>query len=134
VLTLAVDEDGVRHVESPPVAGWMVDRPLFDVVPSRYATSFGMPGVSPDDVSEYPRVRMRVRLHHDASTTFWKTFLTLFISVLIALLGAFMTHAVLEARAGRGVAGIFGALTVSKRIFYLQAVPALVGLGLGWVA
>lgn len=32
------------------------------------------------------------------------------------------------------VAGIFGALTVSKRIFYLQAVPALVGLGLAWAA
>lgn len=32
------------------------------------------------------------------------------------------------------VAGIFGALTVSKRIFYLQAVPALVGLGLALAA
>ena len=111
VILLAVDEEGVRHVESPPVAGWMVDRPVFDVVTSRYATSFGMPGVSPDEVSEYPRVRMRVRLHHDASTTFWKTFLTLFISVLIALLGAFMHHDELEARVGVGVAGIFGAVT-----------------------
>jgi uncharacterized membrane protein YiaA len=110
-ILLAVDEEGVRHVESPPVAGWMVDPPVFDVVTSRYATSFGMPGVSPDEVSEYPRVRMRVRLHHDASTTFWKTFLTLFISVLIALLGAFMHHDELEARVGVGVAGIFGAVT-----------------------
>lgn len=110
-ILLAVDEDGVRHVQSPAVAGWMVDPPIFDVVTSRYATSFGMPGVSPDEVSEYPRVRMRVRLHHDASTTFWKTFLTLFISVLIALLGAFMHHDELEARVGVGVAGIFGAVT-----------------------
>ena len=33
------------------------------------------------------------------------------------------------------VAGIFGGLTVSRRIFHLQALPALVGLGLalaGW--
>ena len=28
------------------------------------------------------------------------------------------------------VAGIFGALTVSKRIFYIQALPALIGLAL----
>ena len=28
------------------------------------------------------------------------------------------------------VAGVFGALTVSRRIFFLQALPALVGLGL----
>ncbi len=28
------------------------------------------------------------------------------------------------------VAGVFGALTVSKRVFFLQALPALVGLGL----
>lgn len=110
-ILLAVDEEGVRHVESPPVAGWMVDPPVFDVVTSRYATSFGMPGVSPDEVSEYPRVRMRVRLHHDANTTFWKTFLTLFISVLIAFLGFFMHHDVLDARVGVGVAGVFGAVT-----------------------
>lgn len=110
-IDLVVDEEGVRHVESPRVAGWIVDRPTFDVVPSRYATSFGMPGVSADEVSEYPRVRMRVRLHHDAMTTFWKTFLTLFISVLIALLGTFMHHDELEARVGVGVAGIFGAVT-----------------------
>ena len=28
------------------------------------------------------------------------------------------------------VAGIFGAFTVSKRIFYIQALPAIVGLAL----
>lgn len=28
------------------------------------------------------------------------------------------------------IAGVFGALTVSKRIFYIQALPALVGLSL----
>lgn len=32
------------------------------------------------------------------------------------------------------VAGVFGALTVSKRIFFLQALPALVGLGLAALA
>ena len=31
------------------------------------------------------------------------------------------------------VAGIFGAITVSRRIFWLQALPALVGLGLAWL-
>jgi putative membrane protein len=31
------------------------------------------------------------------------------------------------------VAGVFGALTVSKRIFYVQALPALAGLALAWV-
>jgi putative membrane protein len=28
------------------------------------------------------------------------------------------------------IAGVFGAFTVSKRIFYIQALPALIGLGL----
>ena len=32
------------------------------------------------------------------------------------------------------VAGIFGAFTVSKRIFYIQALPALIGLVLLWAA
>lgn len=31
------------------------------------------------------------------------------------------------------VAGIVGALTVSRRILYVQALPALVGLGLVWL-
>jgi putative membrane protein len=32
------------------------------------------------------------------------------------------------------VAGVFGAVTVSRRIFYVQALPALVGLGLAWLS
>jgi hypothetical protein len=106
-----VDEGGVQHLESPPVAGWLVDPPAYDVVESRYATNFGMPGVSPDEVATYPRFRMRIRLHHDVSTTFFKTFLTLFISVMIAFLGFFMHPDILDARVGVGVAGIFGAVT-----------------------
>jgi putative membrane protein len=31
------------------------------------------------------------------------------------------------------VAGIFGAATVSRRIFWVQAVPALVALGIAWL-
>jgi putative membrane protein len=31
------------------------------------------------------------------------------------------------------VAGIFGAITVSRRILYLQALPALLGLVLAWL-
>jgi putative membrane protein len=30
-------------------------------------------------------------------------------------------------------AGVCGAVTVSRRIFYVQALPALVGLGLAWL-
>ncbi|MBV6393146.1 MAG: hypothetical protein KPEEDBHJ_02382 [Anaerolineales bacterium] len=32
------------------------------------------------------------------------------------------------------IAGIFGAFTVSKRIFYIQAAPAILALALLWVA
>lgn len=110
-VLFAVDEDSVRHVESPPISGWLVDRPTFDVVETRYATNFGMPGVDPEEVSTFPRFRMRIRLHHDVSTTFFKTFLTLFISVFIAFLGFFMHPDVLDARVGVGVAGMFGAVT-----------------------
>jgi putative membrane protein len=31
------------------------------------------------------------------------------------------------------VAGIFGAATVSRRIFWVQAAPALIGLGVAWL-
>jgi putative membrane protein len=32
------------------------------------------------------------------------------------------------------IAGVFGALTVSRRIFYIQALPAILGLAALWVA
>lgn len=110
-VLFAVDEPSVRHAESPPISGWLVDPPVFDIVEHQYATNFGMPGVDPEEVSTYPRFRMRMRLHHDVSTTFFKTFLTLFISVFIAFLGFFMHPDVLDARVGVGVAGMFGAVT-----------------------
>jgi putative membrane protein len=31
------------------------------------------------------------------------------------------------------IAGIFGAMTASRRIFYVQALPALIGLALVWL-
>jgi len=31
------------------------------------------------------------------------------------------------------VAGVFGAITVSRRIFWIQALPALAALGLAWL-
>jgi putative membrane protein len=31
------------------------------------------------------------------------------------------------------VAGMYGAITVSKRILYVQALPALLGLALTWL-
>lgn len=31
------------------------------------------------------------------------------------------------------MAGVFGAVTVSRRIFWIQALPALAGLGLAWL-
>jgi len=31
------------------------------------------------------------------------------------------------------VAGVFGAITVSRRILWIQALPALIGLGLAWL-
>lgn len=110
-VVLAVDEDSLRHVESPEVSGWMVDAPIYDVVEHEYRTNWGMPGADPEEISNFPRVRMRIRLHHDVSATFFKTFLTLFISVLIAFLAFFLAPQELEARVGLGVAGIFGSVT-----------------------
>ena len=110
-VLLENDVDAVRYLHSPPVSGWLVDDPRYDVVPSEYHTSWGVPGTPSDEVSVYPRYRMRMRIHHDPSTTFFKTFLTLFISVLIAFLGFFMHPDVIDARVGVGVAGIFGAVT-----------------------
>lgn len=110
-LVFVIDEPSVRHIASPPLSGWLVDPPRFDVVTSTYRTNWGMPGVDPEETSTFSRARMVIPLHHAAVATFLKTFLTLFIAVLITFLGFFVHPDLLDARVGVGVAGMFGAVT-----------------------
>ena len=110
-VVFVLDEPSVRHLESPRLSGWLVDAPRFAVTQSVYRTNWGMPGVDPDERSTFSRASMVIRIHHAIAATFAKTFLTLFIAVLITFLGFFVHPDLLDARVGVGVAGMFGAVT-----------------------
>lgn len=110
-LRFEVDRAAVEHLGSPEISGWAVDAPVYDTYEHVYQTNWGMPGAGAGDVSRFSRVRWSVRVHHTLEATFAKTFLALFISVLIAFL-AFLLHPEgTDGRIGLGVAGMFGAVT-----------------------
>jgi hypothetical protein len=110
-LRLKADLDAMKHLKSPELSGWIVDQPRYEITSAVYKTGWGHPGTGPNDQTSSDRFRTSIALRHEVSATFMKTFLLLFISMLIAYL-AFVIHPTeLEARIGIGVAGIFGAVT-----------------------
>lgn len=110
-LRFVVDRESIARLDAPTISGWDVDPPVYEVSEHVYPTNWGLPEAASDDSSTYSTFRWSVRVHHSFAATFPKTFLALFISVLIALAGFFMHPEELEARVGVCVAGIFGAVT-----------------------
>ncbi|MBI5517539.1 MAG: hypothetical protein HY909_27460 [Deltaproteobacteria bacterium] len=111
LLRFAVDEPSLRSARSPPLAGWILERPRFDVVRHSYRTNWGAPYVALDDQAAYSRFRMRITMRHAPAAAFAKTFLSLMLSVLITALAFWIDPTDTGARIGLGVAGTFGALT-----------------------
>lgn len=110
-VVFVVDREGVARIPSPSITDWEVDAPRYEISRASYPTNWGFPGSEPDETTYFSHLRMSIGLHHALGATFAKTFLTLFISVLITFLAFFMHPEDLEARVGVGVAGIFGAVT-----------------------
>lgn len=121
VLVWGVDEAALREVEAPKAAGRVVDRPRFEIGRTVYRTNWGHPKLAQDKETVYSRFLMTVPIRHAGSTTFLKSFLALFISILIAGL-AYATHPEkFDGRIGVGVAGIFG--VVSSQLLVGDRLP-----------
>lgn len=118
VIQLAADEENLRAVTSPPVSGWVVDDPEHEIVTHAYRTGWGTPSLPADYPAESSRVRTTMRLHHAPAVSFGKTFLALFIAVLIASLAFFLDVSDTGARTGTAVAGTFGAVTSYAVVAY----------------
>jgi hypothetical protein len=111
LLHFVIDTPSLRNIQSPGLAGWIVERPRYDVVRHAYRTNWGAPYVSLSDPATYEQFRVRVTLRHAPLAAFAKTFLSLLISVLITALVFWIDPTDTGARIGLGVAGIFGAVT-----------------------
>ena len=122
------DRDGMRYLGSPAVAGWAVSLPRYEVSTSDYHTNWGAPGAPPDQHTYYSHFRLEVDLRHGGWANFAKTFLTLFISVLIAFSSYLVHPEYLDSRVGVGVAGVFGVVT--SQIVVAQNLPEVAYLTL----
>jgi hypothetical protein len=130
----------MRYVQTISLAGWTVDSPRYEVSNQAYRTNWGFPGKPDQTQSSYSRFRVIVPIRHTGSTSFLKTFLALFISLLIAGLAYFTHPEQFDGRIGMGIAGVFGAVTsqmlVSDRlpeIHYLTLSDWIHTLGLAYV-
>jgi hypothetical protein len=106
-----VDTASMKHLASPARSGWSISPPAFAVSETTYQTNWGLAGVSPDEATVTSRFTASIELRHEPRASFVKTFLPLFISMLITFLAFLISSEELEARVGIGVAGIFGAVT-----------------------
>ena len=106
-----VDTASMKHLASPARSGWSISPPAFAISQTTYQTNWGLAGVSPDEATVTSRFTASIELRHEPRATFVKTFLPLFISMLITFLAFLISPEELEARIGIGVAGIFGTVT-----------------------
>ncbi|MGH2574848.1 MAG: hypothetical protein ACRDFC_04005, partial [Ignavibacteria bacterium] len=116
-----VDKDNSKLVFAPDIIGSTIDRGVklpgwvikdfnIKVVDHTYETNYGDPHVPRDEYSSYSRVIASFTIERHGKGLFFKLFIGLFISVLIAVLTFFVNPADLDPRFGLPVGAIFAAI------------------------
>jgi hypothetical protein len=100
--------------------GWDLGRPRLRVRTHTY-TALGDPTYAPDTRTPYSRLVLAVPISRSGAAIYLKSFLVMFLSVGVGLLGSALHADHVEARLGIGVASIFG--VVSSYLVVSQALP-----------
>ena len=100
--------------------GWEVGKPRMRVETHTY-TSLGDPTRPPGDRAPYSKLVISVPVRREGAAIYLKSFLVMFLSVGVGLLGSALSCRHVEARLGVGVASIFG--VVSSYLVVSQALP-----------
>jgi hypothetical protein len=111
-------ETGMDSAVSLP--GWRIGTPRLRVRTHTY-TSLGDPAVPRGERAPYSRLVLAVPVHHEGASLYVKSFLVMFLSVGVGLLGSALSCRHVEARLGLGVASIFG--VVSSYVVVSQSLP-----------
>lgn len=100
--------------------GWRIETPRLRMRTHLY-TSLGDPAVPAGARAPYSRLVLAVPVHHWGASIYVKSFLVMFLSVGVGLLGSALSCRHVEARLGLGVASIFG--VVSSYVVVSQSLP-----------
>lgn len=104
-LVFAVDSTGDYYDKKYALRGWEIDSCKVNVKSKLYNTTFGMEQATP--TSTYSAYRVRLVLKRDPMGLFWKLFLGMYVSFLIAY-ACFYIHADnIDSRFGLSVGALF---------------------------
>ena len=115
-----LDNTTVSAVASSP--GWVFGEPSLSAFDFVYDTNYGNPTRAPGEKAVYSRFSMEIPITRPDLSIYYKTFVSLFISVAIAFLAFLIRPEDLDPRFGVGIAAVFG--TVSSHIVVAQGLPA----------
>lgn len=104
-LVFAIDSTGDYYDKKYALRGWEIDSCKVNVRSKVYNTTFGMEQLQP--TSTYSSYRVRLVLKRDPMGLFWKLFLGMYISFLIAFACFFIHPDNIDSRFGLSVGALF---------------------------
>jgi hypothetical protein len=103
-----VDTAGANHHRFT-VSGWQIDSFNVSAGVKEYETAFGDPeAMAP--ISDYATFRVKMVMERDAWGLFWKLFLGMYVSFLIAMICLFIHADNIDSRLGLSVGSLFTAI------------------------
>lgn len=108
-LVFSVDSLGKHFDPRFTLRGWMIDSFRINTGIKAYETAFGDNSI-PHPHTEYSNFTVRIGIDRDATQLFWKMFLGMYVSFLIAYICFYIHPDNIDSRFGLGVGSLFAAI------------------------
>ncbi|MEI3800782.1 MULTISPECIES: hypothetical protein [unclassified Chitinophaga] len=108
-LVFSVDSLGKHFDPRFTLRGWTIDSFRINTGIKAYETAFGDNSI-PSPHTEYSNFTVRIGISRDATQLFWKMFLGMYVSFLIAYICFYIHPDNIDSRFGLGVGSLFAAI------------------------
>ncbi|MEV4885205.1 hypothetical protein SAMN05660461_4869 [Chitinophaga ginsengisegetis] len=108
-LVFSVDSLGKHFDPRFTLRGWTIDSFRINTGIKAYETAFGDNNI-PSPHTEYSNFTVRIGISRDATQLFWKMFLGMYVSFLIAYICFYIHPDNIDSRFGLGVGSLFAAI------------------------
>jgi len=119
-LVFKADTEGKHFDPRFTLNGWMIDSFTIATKTKAYETNFGDEELDKPH-SEYSAFRVNIVIQREAMGLFWKMFLGMYVSFLIAFIGFYIHPESVESRFGLGVGSVFA--VVGNKYIIDSALP-----------
>lgn len=108
-LVFAPDTAGKQFDPRFTLSGWNIDSFKVVIGTKAYETAFGDPSIDKPH-TEYSAYKVRIGIKRDATELFWKMFLGMYVSFLIAYVCFYIHADNIDSRFGLGVGSLFAVI------------------------